>query len=157
MILKTNLEYDTTIIFEAFLWWMKPSETFLTTKYRNYQLTELLYFSVFDIPVLVNNIVFEVLFFSIWYSSTCKQYCFRSAISQFCFVFSAFLKLPIFIQNFIKCYCINLLFCIKVNLQYAAKINMRALHQAVEGRQRLLTQEPIVVLDIIMHYAATKQ
>lgn len=49
----------------------------------------------------------------------------------------------------------TLLCHIQVNLQFAATINMRALHQAVEGSQRLLTQEPIVVLDIVMHYAAS--
>ena len=40
---------------------------------------------------------------------------------------------------------------------FAVKINMRALHQAVEGRQRLLTQEPLLVLDIVMNYAASLQ
>lgn len=48
-----------------------------------------------------------------------------------------------------------LLYYIQVNLKLAAKINMRALHQAVEGRQRLLTQESIVALDIVLHYSAT--
>ena len=48
-----------------------------------------------------------------------------------------------------------LLYYIQVKIKLAAKINMRALHQAVKGKQRLLTQEPIVVLDIVMHYAAT--
>ena len=48
-----------------------------------------------------------------------------------------------------------LLYYIQVTLQFAAKINMQALHEAVEGRQRLLTQEPTVALDIVLHYAAT--
>ena len=34
---------------------------------------------------------------------------------------------------------------------------MGALHQAVEGEQRLITQEPINVLDIVLHYAAAIQ
>ena len=47
---------------------------------------------------------------------------------------------------------------IQVKIKFAAKINIhRALHQAVEGKQKLLTQEPINVLDIVMHYAATKE
>lgn len=50
---------------------------------------------------------------------------------------------------------IILLYCIQVNLQFSVKINMGALHQAVEGRQKLLTQEPILALDIVLHYAAT--
>ena len=44
---------------------------------------------------------------------------------------------------------------IQVSLQFAAKINVRALYQAVKGSQRLLTQEPIMVLNIVLHYAAT--
>ena len=32
---------------------------------------------------------------------------------------------------------------------------MRGLHQAVEGTQRLLTQDAIVALDVVLHYAAS--
>ena len=51
--------------------------------------------------------------------------------------------------------CLVFLSCIQVSLQFAARINMRALHQAVEGTQRLLTQEPIMALNKVLHYGAS--
>ena len=58
-------------------------------------------------------------------------------------------------QNFSLAHSIISLYYIQVNLQFAAKINMSALCQAVEGKKRLSTQQPIAVLNIVMHYAAT--
>ena len=51
--------------------------------------------------------------------------------------------------------CLVFLSCIQVYLQFAARINMTALHQAVEGMQRLLTQEPIMALNTVLHYGAS--
>ena len=59
-----------------------------------------------------------------------------------------------------------LLYYIQVNLQFAVKINMKVLREAVEAlhetvevkqeeRQRRLAQEPIMALDIVLHYSAT--
>ena len=59
-----------------------------------------------------------------------------------------------------------LLYCIQVNLQFGVKINMRNLREAVvalhetveerqEERQKLLAQQPIMALDIVLHYSAT--
>lgn len=55
---------------------------------------------------------------------------------------------------------------IQVNLQFAVKINMRVLSEAVEAlhetveetqdeKQRRLAQQPIMALDIVLHYSAT--
>lgn len=59
-----------------------------------------------------------------------------------------------------------LLYCIQVNLQFAVKINMKVLSEAVEAlhetveetqeeKQRRLAQQPIMALDIVLHYSAT--
>ena len=59
-----------------------------------------------------------------------------------------------------------LLYCIQVNLQFAVKINMKVLNEAVEAlhetveetqeeKQRRLAQQPIMALDIVLHYSAT--
>ena len=59
-----------------------------------------------------------------------------------------------------------LLYCIQVNLQFAVKINMKVLSEAMEAlhetveetqeeKQRRLAQQPIMALDIVLHYSAT--
>ena len=51
--------------------------------------------------------------------------------------------------------CIILHYYIQVNVQFAAPIEMTALHETVEGRQRLQSQESITVLDLILRYSAS--